>query len=107
VENFNNADYQLNNMEFTLTHTEVSFTSAVLKSRTTLFGVRYLMRHWFFTTALVAISISTITLSIIFIGFYFILRSTIRTIFMKLYPEAKKLNKQSLGNKKLAKFDLS
>lgn len=107
MENFNNGDYQINNIEFTLTHTEVSFTSAVLKLRTSLFGVRYLMRHWFFTTALVTISIASVTLSVFFIGFYFILRSTLRTIFMKLHPEANKLNKKLLGNKKLAKFDLS
>ncbi len=107
VENFNNGDYQLNNIEFTLTHTEVSFTSAVLKLRTSLFGVRYLMRHWFFTTALVTISIASIILSVFFIGFYFVLRSTLRIIFIKLYPEAKKLDRRLLANKKLAKFDLS
>ena len=65
------------------------------------------MRHWFFTTALVTISIASITLTVFFIGFYFVLRSTLRTIFIKLYPEAKKLDRRSLANKKLAKFDLS
>lgn len=65
------------------------------------------MRHWFFTTALVSISIASITLSVFFIGFYFILRSSLRTIFIKLYPEAKKLDRRLLANKKLAKFDLS
>ncbi len=91
VENFNNADYQLSNIEFTLTHTEVTFTNAVLKTSTALFGVRYLMRNWFFTTALVTISAATFSISIFFIGFYLILRSTLKAIFMRLYPEGKKL----------------
>jgi len=64
-----------------LTNTEISFTSAMVKVRTTLFGIRYFMRHWFFTTALVAISMGSTSLTVVFIGFYFILRTTMKTLF--------------------------
>jgi hypothetical protein len=104
VENFNNAEFQLNSIEFTLTHTEVSFNSAVVKLRTSLFGIRYFMRNWFFTSALVAITISTISLSVFFIGFYFALRTALKLLFTKLYP-----NKVSAKyiKKKLNHVDIS
>ena len=35
------------------------------------------------------------------------MRSTLKIFFLKLYPEANKFNKQFIGNKKLAKFDLA
>ena len=67
------------------------------------------MRHWFVTSALVAISAMTVSLTVAFILFYLILRTTIKALFMRVYPEAKKLAgvNGGLSSKKLSKFNLA
>jgi hypothetical protein len=67
------------------------------------------MRHWFVTSALIAISVTTVSLTVAFILFYLILRTTIKAVFMRVYPEAKKLAgvKEGLSSKKLSKFNLA
>ena len=67
------------------------------------------MRHWFVTSAVVAISTLTVSLTISFILFYLILRSTLRALFVRIYPEAKKLSgiKGGLTSKKLQNLNLA
>lgn len=69
-----------------MSNTVVSFSNAELKVRTSLFGIRYLMRHWFLTTAISIISISSLTITISFLMFYFAVKGTLKTILLKLYP---------------------
>jgi hypothetical protein len=59
--------------------------------KTSLFGVRYLMRHWFFTTAILIIGSLTISIFLGFFLFYLALKSSIKSILFKLYPEARRM----------------
>ncbi len=74
----------------TLSNTAVTFSNAELHVRTSLFGLRYLMRHWFFTTAIVLISFSTLSMTFTFLAFYFTVKSTLKSILLKLYPNIPK-----------------
>lgn len=86
VENFNNAEYSANGIEITLSNSSIVFTNAVLKIRTSLFGFRYLMRHWFFTTAFVAISFMTSAIFLTCLSFFIVIKSNIKGLLYKLYP---------------------
>ena len=87
VENFNNADFSARSLEFTLTSTSLSFTSAKLHVRSSLFGIRYFMRSWFFTTAFTLICSTAFTFFLTFLAFFTVVKSNIRIILLKLYPE--------------------
>jgi Putative adipose-regulatory protein (Seipin) len=91
VENFNNKDFQANALEFTLSNTSLSFQSVVIRMRTSLFGFRYLMRNWFLTTATIVISSLSVSILVGLVSFYLIVKSSLRSILLKLYPEAKTL----------------
>lgn len=94
VENFNNADFKTSSIELTLTNTALTFQSVVIRMRSSLFGIRYLMRHWFFTTAIVAVSCMTSSLFFSFVAFYFMIKSSLKAILLSIYPEAKSLNQR-------------
>lgn len=88
AENFSNADFHISSFDFTLKNTHLHFSAAYLKIRSSLFGVRYLMRQWFYATALIVISILTVSTFLSFISFYLIIKSGIKGILLRLYPEA-------------------
>lgn len=49
------------------------------------------MRHWFLTTAIVAISSLTLSMTISIVLMYFILKDTLKSILKRIYPESNKL----------------
>jgi hypothetical protein len=62
------------------------------------------MRNWFLTSALVAISVSTTSLTIFFACVYLAIRTSLKLLFMKLQP--KKVSAKFIS-KKLSRFDIS
>ena len=86
IDNFSNKDFQANAIEFTLTNTQLNFSQAVLRVRSSLFGLRYLMRQWFFTTALVTISSITLTCFLGFLAFFVVIRHNLKRLAVRISP---------------------
>ena len=59
AENFNNAEYATNKIEFLVSDASLQFSKATLRIESSLHGVRYLMRRWFYTSAVIAITAMT------------------------------------------------
>ena len=87
----------------TLSNTAVSFSKAELNLRTSLFGIRYLMRHWFFTTAIFLISFSTLSMTFTYLTFYFTVKSSLKSILLKLYPNIPRYQAPTLRTRKFSK----
>lgn len=108
AENFNNKDFQTNSIELTLSNTHLQFSNAEIKVRTSLFGIRYLMRQWFYTTAFVIIASLTTMIFISMVAFYFAVQGTIKKFLYWVYPEATQLmHKQHKPFRKAFGKDLS
>ena len=88
IENFNNNNFRASALRVTLANSSLVFTDAVLKIRPSLFGIRYLMRRWFFTTALIFVSIFSTFVFFTFVAFFLVVRRKVREILIKLYPPA-------------------
>jgi hypothetical protein len=58
-DKFDNADFGLSSIEFLMPNDALQFKSSKVNVKTVMFGIRYLMREWFFTVALICISIMT------------------------------------------------
>jgi hypothetical protein len=56
AENFNNVEYATNKIEFQISDPTLQFTNAILRVESSLHGIRYLMRRWFYSFAFFAIS---------------------------------------------------
>jgi hypothetical protein len=54
-----------NGLEIVIPNSLLQFSKAMLKVKTSLFGIRYFMREWFFSVAIVIISAIT---TILFLG---------------------------------------
>ena len=53
---FDNSRFKTKTIEIALSQSQIAFSSAKLQVYTSLHGLRYMMRHWFFTTAFLTIS---------------------------------------------------
>ena len=73
----------------------------MIKIRTSLFGIRYFMRHWFFTSATIVISTMTLSIFLGFVGFYMAAKSSLKALIFKIYPEQSKKRTTILKKKKL------
>lgn len=101
VENFNNAEFAANAVEITLSNSSVVFTNAVLRVRTSLFGFRYMMRHWFFTTAFLSTTTIAAIIFMTWFSFFLVVKSNIKALLHRLYPQvARKARKPDVSNKK-------
>ncbi len=108
VENFNNREYSANAIEFAMTNTSLVFNSATIIVKSSLFGIRYFMRNWFLTTALVFISTFSSMIFLSFVAFFVVLKKSIRVFLFKLTPSGK--SSKSKTNKRFDKkldIDLS
>ena len=62
-EKFDNDDFGLEKIELLVPNDTLQFRHAQINVRTTLYGVRYLMRDWFFTSAAVVIIVLSFSIS--------------------------------------------
>ncbi|CDW85270.1 UNKNOWN [Stylonychia lemnae] len=90
VENFNNAEFQAKAIEIILSNASIVFSDAVLRITPALFGIRYLMGSWFFTSSFIFITIFTSIIFVTFIAFYLVARTQIKHLLFNMYPQAKK-----------------
>ena len=63
------------------------------------------MRNWFFTTAYIVIASLSTSLFISIIMFYLLVKSSIKAILLKFYPEAKYYKKSSSKIRKSFSID--
>lgn len=86
LENFNNNNFRANALKITLTNNSINFINALLKIRPALFGLRYYMRHWFFTSAFIFTSIFTFISFIFQLAFFFVIKQKLKKVLLMLYP---------------------
>lgn len=96
----NNFEFQTSSIDITLTNTQLVFSRAQLIIKSSLFGIRYLMRNWFFVTALAMISMLTSFYVVSFIVFFLTLKSNIRRFLFKLKVDHKQKRKNKMKLKK-------
>ena len=68
------------------------------------------MRQWFLTTAILTVSCLSVSIFCSFIAFYFTVKSSLRTVLLRFYPEAKKFQvrkNQAVLKKNIFKNDIS
>jgi len=58
VDSLKNRLVHTQAIDITISQSHITFNSAILNVRTVVQGPRYLMRHWFFTTALLSVTAS-------------------------------------------------
>ena len=54
-EKFDNSDFGIESIEFLLSNDSINIKKAILKVRTTLYGVRWYMQEWFFTSMIIVV----------------------------------------------------
>ena len=73
-ERFDNADFGLESVDFLVPNEALQFKSALVRVRTELTGIRYLMQSWFFTTACIFIFSCTFGMSLAAVLFVLLLK---------------------------------
>jgi hypothetical protein len=89
VKNLNNMDFKASSIEIALGDSSLVYQAAVVKVSTSLFGIRYYMRHWFLTCAFAFIACMSTTMFFSMLTFYFIIKGSIKAVLLRFYPEAK------------------
>ena len=77
--------------------TQLFYHNAQITVSSTLFGIRYLMRHWFLTVASIAIAFMSISMFLFFAISYLIVRQAMKATLLRLYPNLKYYSEQSDG----------
>ena len=54
-EKFDNSDFGIESIEFLLSNDSINIKKAILKVRTTLYGVRWYMQEWLFTSMIIVV----------------------------------------------------
>eukprot|EP00347_Sterkiella_histriomuscorum_P012816 403367118 len=102
IENFNNNNFRANALRITLSNNSIVFIEAVMKIRPALFGLRYIMRSWFFTAAFFFTCIFTCISFVFQLSFFFVVRQKLKKILIQLYPpKDQKKDKQPKQRKNL------
>ena len=87
IENFNNQEFSTKHLELVLSNASVTIVRATLRVKSALFGLRYLMRHWFFTTAFVIISSIAMSMFLTMVVFLVVLKQNLKYVLIKMYPQ--------------------
>lgn len=75
-EKFNNKDFGLETIEFLMSNQQIFIKKALLRARTSLFGLRYFMQEWFWTCMLLTVStMSTLVCTGLLLGLVMIKRA--------------------------------
>ena len=86
VESLDNGDYKSRAIELTISQSQIAFNSANIRIKTILYGTRYLMRNWFFTTAFLVVSITGFMIFLCTLAFITAAREHLRPVLFSLYP---------------------
>jgi len=90
AEHFNNEAFNGKNIEIRLYNADLQFKSTILTLKTRLFGLRFLMREWFFTFSLFAIWNLTIAIFLFYFWMYYVSRKNIKHYLLDLRTKQRK-----------------
>ena len=91
----NNKEFGANSIVIEMPDTQLFYQNAQITFSTALFGIRYLMRNWFFSVAAIAISSMSISLFIFFGISYLVVKEAVKAVLLRLFPNLKGFNKES------------
>ena len=90
LANLNNKDFGVGTIELSMPDTQLFYSSARITVTTSLFGIRYLMRHWFVATALAVIMSLSLSLFAGTLFSFFMVKGIVKVMLLRLYPQPKK-----------------
>ena len=86
VANLNNKDFGTGSIELSMPDTQLFYSGARITVTTSLFGIRYLMRHWFVTTAFIVITSLSASLFSGMLFSFFMVKGIVKVMLLRLYP---------------------